>query len=435
MKNIGIGMAGFGTVGSGVWNILRDNQNLIQDRTGSTFQCEIKKIAIRDIDKATSAGAPEELCTTELLSIVEAEGVHLVIELIGGTTAAFDLVCAALKAGKPVITGNKALLAERGAELFSLAKENNVPILFEAAVAGGIPIIQTVKDSLVGNQIESMVGIINGTSNYILERMTLAGLSYQEALEEAKDLGYAEADPTLDVNGWDAAHKAILLTSLAHGFIIDSDSVYVRGIERVRGIDIRFAKELGYVVKQLCVMRKQPDGRIELRAQPSFIPQSHILSSVNGVFNAISLKGDAIGEALFYGQGAGQLPTGSSVVADVVEAARGVDTGSHRGFQPYVSESNLVDIGDTETPYYVRFEVDDRVGVVAEIAAKIASAGIGLSGMHSPVNPDNPDADFQDMVFLLHTCPFDKLRETLAEIEALDCVKARPTVFRIESFN
>ena len=435
MKHIGIGLAGFGTVGSGVWNILRDNGGLIQDRTGHSFQCEITKIAIRNQEKAISAGAPEELCTTDLLSIVDDPKVDMVVELIGGTTAAFDLVAAALKAGKPVVTGNKALLAERGAELFPIAKANRVAIHFEAAVAGGIPIIQAVKDSLVGNQIESMVGIINGTSNYILERMTLAGLSYQDALQEAQDLGYAEADPTLDVNGWDAAHKAILLTSLAHGFVIDADQVYVRGIERVRQIDINFAKELGYNIKQLCVVRKQADGSVELRAQPSFIPQSHILSSVNGVFNAIAVTGDALGESLFYGRGAGQLPTGSAVVGDIIEVARGLESGVNRGFQPYSEQSNLVNIDDTETPYYVRFEVEDRPGVIAEIASELANAGLGISGMHSPVNPDNPDADFVDMVFLIHTCKFNKLRDTLLTVEALKCVKERPTVFRIESFS
>jgi len=399
MKKIGIGLAGFGTVGSGVWNILRDNGGLITDRTGNEFQCSISKIAIRSLERATAAGAPAELCTTELLSLAEDPTVDMVVELIGGTTTAFDLVAASLKAGKAVVTGNKALLAERGHELFPLAKKHNTSIHFEAAVAGGIPIIQSVKDSLVGNKIESMVGIINGTSNYILERMTLAGLSYQEALEEAKDLGYAEADPTLDVNGWDAAHKAILLTSLAHGFLIDSDTVYVRGIERVKRIDINFASELGYVLKQLCVMRTNDDGTVELRAQPSFIPKSHILSNVNGVFNAIALKGDCV------------------------------------GFQPYCEESKLVEIGDTETPYYVRFNVEDRLGVVAKITNLLAEEGIGLSGMHSPINPDNPDEDFKDMVFLLHTCKFSKLRGALQKIEALDCVKERPTLFRIESFS
>lgn len=434
MKNIGIGLAGFGTVGSGVWNILRDNGQLIGDRTQNTFGLSITKIAIRNVEKAKEAGAPEELLTTDLLSVVEAPEVDIVVELIGGTTAAFDLVAAALKAGKPVVTGNKALLAERGAELFALAKENQVPIHFEAAVAGAIPVIQAVKDSLVGNEIQSMVGIINGTSNYILERMTLAGLSYQEALAEAKDLGYAEADETLDVNGWDAAHKAILLATLAHGFVIDSDEVYVRGIERVKRTDIQFAKELGYNVKQLCVVRKRDDGKVELRAQPSFIPQSHILSSVNGVFNAISVVGDALGESLFYGRGAGQLPTGSAVVADIVEVARGMVAGTYRGFLPYNTDGELVDINETETPYYVRFDVKDQLGVIAEIANVLADFEIGISGTHSPVNPDNPDQDFVEMVFLLHTCKFAKLKDALKKVEQLDCVTERPTVFRIESF-
>lgn len=435
MKQIGIGLAGFGTVGSGVFNILKDNGQLIRERTNNEFQCSIAKIAIRNLDKAIAAGAPADICTTDLMSIIDCPEVDIVIELIGGTTDAFDFVAAALKAGKPVITGNKALLAERGAELFPLAKANNVAIHFEAAVAGGIPIIQAMKDSLVGNKIESMVGIINGTSNYILERMTLAGLSYKEALTEAKDLGYAEADPTLDVNGWDAAHKAILLTTMAHGFTIDASEVYVRGIERVRSIDINFAKKLGYTIKQLCVMNTNDDGSVELRAQPSFIPQSHILSSVNGVFNAISVTGDALGESLFYGRGAGQLPTGSAVVADIVEVCRGIVSGSNRGFQPYSEENKLVDINDTETPYYVRFNVEDRPGVIAEIASLLAEEGIGISGMHSPVNPNNPDETFMDMVFLLHTCKFGQLRGALMKAESLDCINERPTVFRIESFS
>lgn len=435
MKHIGIGLAGFGTVGSGVFQILENNKALILKRSNQEFDCSIKKIAIRNLEKALAAGAPKELCTTDLMSIIDDSSVDVIIELIGGTTIAFDFVKKALKAGKPVITGNKALLAERGAELFPIAKENNVAIYFEAAVAGGIPIIQTMKDSLVGNEIESLVGIINGTSNYILERMTLAGLSYQEALQEAQELGYAESDPTLDVNGWDAAHKAILLTTMAHGFLIDANDVYVRGIERVRSIDINFARELGYCIKQLCVMYKHDDEKIELRAQPSFIPQSHILSSVNGVFNAIALTGDALGESLFYGRGAGQLPTGSAVIADIIEVCRATVNSTYRGFQPYATDSKLINIDETETPYYVRFNVKDRPGVIAEIASMLADQGIGISGMHSPVDPDNPDKTFKDMVFLLHTCKFGLLRNTLQKIESLDCVNERPVVFRIESFS
>lgn len=431
-KTLGIGLAGFGTVGTGVWETLDRNFDLISNRSG--VRTEIMRIAVRDINKARSEGAPVEKFTTNWQDVVNDPTVDIVVELIGGTTTAYDIVEAALKARKPVVTGNKALLAERGKALFALSREMNTPIHFEAAVAGGIPIIKAVQDSFVGNRITSMNGIINGTSNYILERMTDAGLGYQEALKEAQELGYAEADPTLDVNGWDAAHKAILLATLSYGFSIDPEHVYVRGIEMVRAIDIEFAKRLGFVVKLLCVVREHGDGTVEIRTQPSFIPQSHVLSSVNGVFNAVAIHGDASGESLFYGRGAGKGPTASSVVADIVEAARGFahDAG-HRGFLPYQSDGKLVDIEDTETPYYVRFDVTDEPGVIAKIANILADAGIGISGTHSPVNADNPDAEFVDMVFQLHTCKFGLLKDTLKEIEALNCVNSRPVVFRIEN--
>lgn len=432
--SIGIGLAGFGTVGSGVWNTLERNGGLIADRTKGVIKFEIRRIAVRDLSKARDASAPAELFTTEWREVVNDPSVEVVVELIGGTDVAYDLVAAALAAGKPVVTGNKALLAERGAELFALSRQYDTPIHFEAAVAGGIPIIKGMQESLVGNRIESIVGIINGTSNYILMRMTDAALDYPTALKEAKELGYAEADETLDVNGWDAAHKAILLGTLSYGFIIDPEKVYVRGIEFVRPLDIRFAKDLGYVVKLLCIVREHEDGSIEIRTQPSFIPKSHILAAVNDVFNAVAVRGDGIGDSLFYGRGAGQDPTASSVVADLVEAGRVLRQGSgHRGFLPYREEGRLKPIAETETAYYVRFPVTDRPGVVAEIATVLAQAEIGISGTHSPVNPDHPDAEFVDMVFLLHTCPFGKLKAALKQIEALDCVTDRPVVFRIET--
>ena len=432
LGKLGIGLAGFGTVGTGVWETFTRNAALISNRSG--VEVEIMRIAVRDITKSRSANVPTERFTTDWQDVVNDPAVNIVVELIGGTTTAFDIVAAALRAKKPVVTGNKALLAERGQELFSLSREFNTPIHFEAAVAGGIPIIKTMQDSFVGNEIKSMTGIINGTSNYILERMTKAGLGYVEALDEAKDLGYAEADPTLDVNGWDAAHKAILLATMSYGFIIDFNEVYVRGIERVRSIDIDFAKRLGYVVKLLCVVRQHDNGLIELRTQPSFISENHILASVNGVFNAVAVDGDAAGESLSYGRGAGKGPTASSVVADIVEASLGLGhEGGHRGFLPYKDKGTLMPIEETETPYYVRFDVTDETGVVAKIAAELANAGIGISGTHSPVNSENPDAEFKDMVFQLHTCKFGLLKDTLKKIEKLDCVNSRPVVFRIEN--
>jgi homoserine dehydrogenase len=435
-KTLGIGLAGFGTVGSGVWNTLEKNGELISERTGKGVSLGITKILVRDLNKtrATSSAVPKEILTTDWHALVHDPAVDIVVELIGGTTDAFEIVAAALLEKKPVVTGNKALLAERGPELFAISRKMETPIFFEAAIAGGIPIVKTVQDSFVGNQIHSFTGIINGTSNYILEQMTLRGIDYPTALQEAQDLGYAEADPALDVNGWDAAHKAILLATLAYGFPIDPKKIYVTGIEQVRPTDIAFAKSLGYVIKLLAIVRERDCGSVELRVQPSFISKNHILAAVNGVFNAVAVNSDAAGESLFYGRGAGQGPTASSVVADLVEAARAfTHTSRHRGFLPYRESGTLIPIEDTTTAYYVRFDVTDKVGVVAEIATTLANHAIGISGTHSPIDSSNPDAAFVDMVFLLHTCPFGKLTKALAEIEALDCINSTPVVFRIEN--
>lgn len=429
-----IGLAGFGTVGGGVYETLQRNHDLIQRRTGSQFSLEISKIAVRDLKKPRPVDSPTHLFTGDWREVVNSPDVDIVVELIGGTTDAFELVETALKNGKPVVTGNKALLAELGPELFSLSSKHRVPIHFEAAVAGGIPIIRTVQDSFVGNQIDKMTGIINGTSNYILDRMDGAGLSFEQALKEAQDFGYAEADPALDINGWDAAHKAILLASLAYGFPIDPTDVYVRGVQKVTSIDIEFARKLGYVIKLLSSVKLHTDGRVEVRTQPSFLPQDHILASVNGVFNAVALHGDAVGDSMFYGEGAGKDPTASSVMADIVEAARSVASGApHRGYLPYTKTGSVVPVDETVGAYYVRFDVTDQLGVIAAIADLFAKAGIGIAGTSSIVDPRNPDAEFRDMVFLLHSCPFGTLKEVLREIEKFEFVNARPVVFRIEN--
>jgi homoserine dehydrogenase len=432
-RTIGIGLAGCGTVGTGVIRTLRHNSSLIADRTGGRVHFEVRKILVRDPRKPRPLEFDSGLLTTDWRALVDDPQVEIVVELIGGTETAFEVVAAALRAGKPVVTGNKALLAERGPDLFALSREFDSPIHFEAAVAGGIPIIKCVQESFIGNRILAIFGIINGTSNYILERMGAAGLDFDAALTEAQQLGFAEADPTLDVNGWDAAHKAILLATLAYGFAIDPAEVYVRGIQQVRPIDLEFAARLGYVIKLLAVIREQADGTIELRVQPSFIPHSHILASVRGVFNAVAVHSDTAGESLFHGRGAGGQPTASSVVADLVEAARSLrHRPGHRGFLPYRHSGNLLPIDSTSTAYYVRFDVTDRPGVIAEVARVLADHRIGISGTSSPVDPDNPDAEFVDMVFLLHSCPFGTLQRALAAAEQLTCVNSRPAVFRIE---
>jgi len=429
----GIGLAGCGTVGMGVLRTLKRNGALIQQRTGGMQSFVVKRILVRDAAKPRSEEFAAELFTTDWRAVVEDPEVKIVVELIGGTDLAFAIVTRALELKKPVVTGNKALLAERGREIFALSLKYNTPIFFEAAVAGGIPIIKTVRESFVGNRIHAMTGIINGTSNYILQRMSEAGLDFQSALGEAQKLGYAEADPTLDVNGWDAAHKAILLATLAYGFPIATEDVHVVGIQQVKPMDIEFAKQLGYVVKLLAVIREHKDHAVEVRLQPSFVSRNHILASVNGVFNAVAVHGDAVGDAVFYGRGAGQDPTASAVVADLVDAGASLaDDLMHRGFLPWREEGKLVPIEQTETAYYVRFDVTDRPGVIAEIAQVLADFKIGISGTHSPVNPEDPEAAFVDMVFLLHRCPYGLLQQALQRIEDLDCVNAQPVVFRIE---
>ena len=322
-----IGLAGFGNVGAGVFKNLEKNRDLLRERTGRDIV--VRKIVVRDLSKSRELALPEGIVSTDLDDLINDDEIEIVVELIGGTDRAFELVKAALAKKKVVVTGNKALLAAHGKELFALAEQQQTPIYFEAAVAGGIPIIKTVQESLVGNHIESVTGIINGTCNYILTRMSEAGLGYEEALGEAKDLGYAEADPTLDVNGWDAAHKAIILASLSYGCWLPEDEIYVEGIEKVSGKDTQFADDLGYAVKLLGIIQLHPgSGSIEVRVQPSLISKDHILASVKGVFNAILVTGDVVGETLFYGSGAGQDPTSSAVISDLADAATRVVGGN-----------------------------------------------------------------------------------------------------------
>ncbi|MGI9243217.1 MAG: homoserine dehydrogenase, partial [Verrucomicrobiales bacterium] len=283
-----IGLAGLGNVGAGVCKNLDKNRELLRGRTGADLV--VKKIAVRDPSRKRDVEVPADMITTRLLDLVEDDGIDIIVELIGGTVEAYDFVKAALQAGKPVVTGNKALLAEHGKELIELAEEKNVPLYCEAAVAGGIPIIKAVKEALVGNKIEAIYGIINGTSNFILSQMA-DGMSFSDALAEATRLGYAEADPSLDVNGWDAGHKAIILAWLSYGFWVKPDEVSVKGIEDISPVDVEFADYLDYDIKLLGVVRQDDDGQIEVRVEPSLIPQDHILASVGGVFNAVAVHG------------------------------------------------------------------------------------------------------------------------------------------------
>ena len=429
-KPIQLGLAGLGTVGSGVYETLYRNHSLLEARSKIPFR--IKRIAVRNLNKHRETAVPEELLTDDWHELVGDPEIDIIIELIGGTRQAYDLVTTALRAGKPVVTGNKAMLAEYGAEIFKLSAEMGTPIYFEASAGGGIPIIQSLQNSLICNHINSIVGIINGTSNYILSAMGEHG----DALVQAQKLGFAEEDPSLDVNGWDAAHKALILATLAYGTTISPDKIYVSGIENITSRDFEFAKKLGYTIKLLVVIRyhENQEDALELRVQPCFVHDWHILASVNGVFNAISVNGDIVGETLFYGRGAGKNPTASAVISDVITAMRESRYPEfHTGFTPYAKSCGVMHINDTTTPYYVRFQVADQPGVIAEIARILATFGIGISATSSaPSHIDEDGVAWNDLVFILHTCPWGQLQMALEEIAQISFVAPEARVLRIE---
>ena len=423
-----IGLAGFGNVGAGVYKNIEKNRHLLRERTGRDLI--VTRIAVKDLNKARPIELPAHIVTTDLDTLTSDAEIDVVVELIGGIDRAFDLVKTSLENGKAVVTGNKALLAEHGQELFAIAEKHGKPIYYEAAVAGGIPIIKTVQESLIGNHIQSVAGIINGTCNYILTRMSEAGLDYKEALGEAQALGYAEADPTLDVNGWDAAHKAIILASLSYGCWVPCDQIHVEGIENVNATDIGFAEKLGYVIKLLGIIQLHEEtGSIEVRVQPSLVAKDHILASVKGVFNAILVQGDIVGETLFYGSGAGQDPTSSSVIADIADASYALETSGGSGFVTHGLYGKPMPIEETVSKYYLRVEAEDRPGVLARIATVLGSHDIGIL---SVIQPEDHDEEYAPIVLMLHFAPFGKVREAINQINAMDCIRDEPIFFRVE---
>ena len=428
---IGIGLAGFGTVGAGVYKNLLRNAALLEQRIGVQF--EVRKIAVRDLARARDVQAPAELFTSFPDDLLADPSIHVVVELMGGIDIPLAFVKKAIAAGKIVITGNKALLAEHGREIFELAAEKRVPVFYEAAVAGGIPIIKSVREAFVGNRFEAIHGILNGTSNYILSRMTDEGLDFSPVLVEAQKLGYAEADPALDVNGWDAAHKAIILASLAYGFWIDPKDVLVEGIEKVTAADIQVAHELGYRIKLLASIKADEKGFIEVRVVPTLIPKTHVLASVNGVFNAVAVKGDVVGEALFYGRGAGQDPTSSSVLSDLAEAAAFMQSPRRCvGFTSHDLYGCCKPVDDTLSKYYLRLGVEDRPGVLAQIAGTLAKADIGIL---SVIQPEGLVDGSVPLILTLHDAPYGPMKKTANEIASLPCVKGTPLLLHMETFS
>ena len=431
MQTLGIGLAGLGNVGAGVFKHLTQSRALLRERLGTDL--EVRKIAIRDPMKRRDPSVPEALLTTRAEDLLDDPSIQIIVELMGQKELSLALILGALERGKVVVTGNKALLAEYGQEIFATATRCKVPIFFEAAVAGGIPIIKAIRESFIGNHIRSIHGIINGTSNYILTRMTEAGLGFNEALTEAQEAGYAEADPSLDINGGDAAHKAVILASLAYGFWIPTSNVFVEGIEQITAGDIGFARKLGYAIKLLGIIKADDQGKIEVRVHPTLIPKDHVLASVNGVFNALAVHGDIVGESLFYGRGAGQDPTTSSIIADLADATAALlSPRSNYGFIPHHLYGTCLPIDQIVSEYYLRLSVSDRPGVIAQIAGILGDGAIGISSIFQP---EGEDGEVVELVLLIHKATNAQMTVALEKIAALSCVKKIPRLIRVENFS
>ena len=429
MREVGIGLAGFGTVGTGVYVNLVKNHALLRERLGCDLV--VRKIAERDTARKRPVPLPMDLVVPDWRNLLEDPSIDVVVELMGGIEEPRKMIIESIHRGKMVVTANKALLAEHGAEIFALATEKRVPVFYEAAVAGGIPIIKSVKEAFVANHFQRLRGIVNGTSNYILTRMAESGMDFASALREARDAGYAEANPALDVNGWDAGHKAIILASLAYGFWVPAKDVLVQGIEKITPDDMRFAAQLGYTIKLLAVIDACADGSVEVSVQPSLVPNSNILASVRGVFNAVAVRGDVVGDTLFYGRGAGQDPTASSVIGDLADAAHTLmSPRSSYGFIPHGLYGKLLSSDEMVSPFYLRLGVDDKPGVLARIAGVLGDSGIGISSVIQPEAHDNARAA---LVLMIHDAARGRMLAALEKIRSLDCVHDEPALYRVEA--
>jgi homoserine dehydrogenase len=425
-----VGLAGLGTVGASVWRRLASQNDLLRQRIGTEIR--VDQVADRRVEWAREVGVPANRVTDDWHKMVANPDLEVIVELIGGTTIAFDLIQAALQNGKHVVTANKALLAERGAELFATALKHQRHLLFEASVAGGIPIIRALREGLVANRILSIHGIINGTCNYILTRMNDEGLEFKDALAEAKRLGFAEADDSLDVDGHDTAHKAAVLAALAYGFWVPPGKLYTEGLRAVEKQDIVYARKLGYGLKLLAIIKTDPDGAVEVRVHPTLIPQSHVLASVSGVFNAVLVRGDVVGDTLYYGRGAGGDPTASAVISDLAQiAAHFPQEQKARNVGHEALHSRLKTMDEIVSRYYLRLLVVDRPGVLADVARVLASRQIGIS---SVIQPEAQAGEVTPLVLMLHDAPESQLQAAIGEISRIGAVKAPPVHLRVEDF-
>jgi len=429
MKSIKVGLLGIGTVGGGVFNVLKRNHDEILRRAG--IGIEIAMVADLDTARAQTLVGPGVKVVADARAVIANPDIDIVVELIGGYSIAKQLVLEAIEAGKHVVTANKALLAVHGTEIFSAAHRKGVMVAFEAAVAGGIPIIKSLREGLTANRIEWIAGIINGTTNFILSEMRDKGLDFDVALKEAQRLGYAEADPTFDIEGVDAAHKASLMSAIAFGVPVQFDKAYIEGITKLGAQDIRYAEQLGYRIKLLGITKKTSRG-IELRVHPTLVPNKRLIANVEGAMNAVMVHGDAVGTTLFYGKGAGSEPTASAVIADLVDIARlhtaeSAQRVPHLAFQPdSMSDTPVLSMGEVVTSYYLRLNVADEAGVLAKVTGILAAANISIDAMlQREADEVGGEGSTQtDLIILTHDCVEAKMNEALAQIQALSTVLA-----------
>ena len=429
MKSIQVGLLGIGTVGSGVFTVLQRNQSEIVRRAGRGI--EIAMVADLDTTRAQAAVGPNVKVVSDARAVIANPDIDVVIELIGGYGIAKQLMLEAIEAGKHVVTANKALLAVHGTEIFAAASRKGVMVMFEAAVAGGIPIIKSLREGLSANRIHWIAGIINGTTNFILSEMRDKGLDFDVVLKQAQALGYAEADPTFDIEGVDAAHKAALMSAMAFGVPVQFDKAYIEGITKLGATDIRYAEQLGYRIKLLGITKKTDKG-IELRVHPTLVPIKRLIANVEGAMNAVMVHGDAVGTTLYYGKGAGSEPTASAVIADLIDIARlhTADTTQrvpHLAFQPdAMSNVPVLAMGEVVTSYYLRLNVADEAGVLANVTSILAKADISIDAVlqREADEVGGEGATQTDLIILTHDCVEVKMNEALAQMQALNTVLA-----------
>jgi len=435
MKPIKVGLLGLGTVGGGTLTVLRRNQQEITRRAGR--QINVVMAAVRDLKKAQKLSGDGLTLTTNPYDVVDNPEIDIVVELIGGLSPAKELVMKAIENGKHVVTANKHLIAKHGNEIFAAAQAKGVMVAFEAAVAGGIPIIKAIREGLTANRIQWVAGIINGTTNFILSEMREKGLGFDAVLAEAQRLGYAEADPTFDVEGIDAAHKLTILSAIAFGIPVQFDKAYTEGITQLTGEDVKYAEQLGYRIKLLGITRRRPNG-IELRVHPTLIPEKRLIANVSGAMNAVLVMGDAVGPTLYYGAGAGSEPTASAVVADLVDVTRLATADPHHrvphlAFQPDALQPDLpiLPMDEVETAYYLRMRVADQTGVLADITRILADSEISIDALMQR-EPEEGEAS-TDLILLTHETLEKQMNSAIARIEGLGTVQGKVTRIRLET--